>query len=792
MLYQTIITELKYILRNWKLFLLNLLSISLGISCILIIILWIQQELSYDQDYKHADRIVRVEQQNDQQKWSLTPAPLADELVNYPEIEATTRLHHMKHLVFQNQDQKHVEKKIVALDTAFFSVFDLPVIYGSPRQALKETFSVIISRKIAEKYFGEQNPVGEDFLVDNLFKTTVRAVIEDLPENSHLDFEIIMPIEVPLIMSREIFLDKWFDSEIYTYCLIDNPDNLVSLNQKISSIKSAHLTKEDPSYLDQVYLRPITQLRTSTELLDEFFPKTDQYYFYLFGITALLILFISSINFTNLSTALSINRTQSIMIKKLLGSSRKKIIIQYLFQSFFISFLSLGLALMISHFAISYLQAYFSLDLQLQTGNAVLVVSLVLLFLFIGLFPNLFPAIFFSGLKVKNGLTQKSDLKVYGVNLWKAILTFQYVISIALIICTIFFYQQTHFMKTKDLGIDKENLVTIPLNMPENEYVLGDLYQSFKNELQKNANIQSVSKSSYSPVQLITSAGEADWTGKSPDQEVLVHWNSVHYDYFKTLGLKLLSGRTFTQYQDENEHPWEFILNEEAVRQMQVENPIGMEFSLYGRKGKIIGVVEDFHYRHLKEKIEPMAFDVIPRFQNTLLISITSQNKNESISYIEKVWQRMVPAFPFEYEFADKQVEDLYRSERNTANLLLALVVITICISGMGILGFSLLLFERKTKEVGIRKVLGANIENIISLFSGQVIKWILIAFIIASPIAYLIINDWLQNFAYRIDISGWVFLVSLLSIISVTAFIVGFQIVKSAFSNPVDALRYE
>ena len=802
MLFHLLRTEINFITRHLKYFLVNIVSLALGIACLLVIAIWIHYQWSYDNAFPNSSNIYRVEQKLiDQHKKSFiapTPTPLADVLqTDVPGILLAGRVHFMKNLLFQYNDAHFIEDKVVNADPDFIKIMPLQLLKGNLNNALNDPFSVIISEQTAKKYFGDRDPMGQYFTIDNgLINSKVTGVFKDLPKNSHLDFNIVLPLKLAIMMHREVSPEVWnrFD-EIITYVLLDPKADPVQINENIRNIKQNFI----PSSRDECYLKPITAIHTDTSIeYDEFSSaKTGKNLIFLFGAVGLMILCIASFNFTNLSTALEFTRIKSFTIRKINGASKSQLSLHILGQTIIAVFLATIIALVLLELAYPYLAVKynaFSAEFNLWQ-NKVLILYVLIIFLFTTISAGFYPILFFPKIKPMIGLKNNVAVSGHKFNLSKVVVIFQFVISIMLTLGMLSVYRQTQFMKQFDIGFVRNELLTVPLYMAPGEGILGNAYQSFKNEMLKIPGVTSLTKSSYSPVNIETSAGEADWDGKPLDKTVLVHWNSVNFDYVKTLGLELVSGRSFDESNPgdiSGNHTARYILNQAAADAMGVSSPTGINFELYGRKGPVIGVVKNFNYQGLLQPVEPMAMDILPWYNNTLLVRIDRHQTQQALGLITKLWQKYEPNYPFNYHFASVAYNQLYDKESQMANLLLFFTFVTVLISCMGIFSFTLLFFEKRIKEIGIRKVNGATTENIMILLSGDLVKWVLIAFVIAVPIAWHIIGLWLNHYAQHSHLSWWLYVVTGIVALIIALLTIGFRSYTIARKNPLEALRYE
>ena len=776
----------------------NIFGLSIGIACSILIILWIHDELSYDQFHKNSSDLFIVVQkhynQNGIEYDTAEPYPVAEELKwDYPEILDVSRVYHSEECLFVYNDKRFIENQILIVDSEFLTMFSFPLIYGDANSVLDDPNSVVITKTIAQKYFSNANPVGKTFRVDNQYDLIVTGVLDDIPHNSHLDFSILIPLSSELI-SHKFETDKWqYTIVVFTsYVLLQKNQKYDDVSKKIASVLQKHVENDKV----ELYLYPITKLHTNPEIAPEESRSIDMKYINIFIVIAFLVLLIACINFMNLSTARSSIRAREIGIRKVVGSNRSHLITQFLGESLLLASIAGFLALLIVELMLPFFNHLSGKQLTIDYSNAGILLSFGAIILFVGIVAGSYPAFYLSAFRPVTVLKGKLMVDFKNSILRKIFVVVQFALSICFIIGAIVFYHQLNYMKNKEVGYDKEHLISVPIDMPWGTSLKSYKYDAFKAELMNYPNIIGVTQSFSSPADIETGDAEADWDGKLPNQFVTIHWLTVHFDYCKTLGIKIIEGRPFSRdFKTDVNFPFDkasFIVNEVAVKRMGVKSAIGLKLTLFHKTGPIIGVMKNFHYRDMKTKIEPLALFINPYFNNYILIKLQPENIKGSLEFIKKTWDKFSPDYPFEYSFVSNDYNNLYLHEEKMGGILTIFTVFAILIACLGLWGLTSFIIERRKKEIGIRKVLGSSVLEVITMLIKDFTQWILLANLIAWPVAWYVMNKWLQNFAYKTDISWWEFVFPGGIALVIALITVSFQAIKAATANPVESLRYE
>lgn len=793
----------------------NVLGLAIGITSCLIISLYVVNELRYDKHHEAADRIYRV---NCEIKFganhlnlAVTPAPMADALRNdFPEVEHTARFWNDGSMLIKRTDQNIKETAVVYADSSVFNVFTIPFLEGNPRQALRDPYTMVISRKTAEKYFPNENAVGQTLIVENRDSYKITGVYENMPGTSHFNFDILLAL-VSTDYNRD---PQWLSNNFSTYVKLKSGTNYKQLEAKFPAMVDQYCGPQAKLALGNDFsmekfratgnkiewtLMPVTDIHLYSDLTAELGVNSDITYVYMFTAIALFILAIACINFMNLSTARSANRAKEVGVRKVMGSLRSHLIRQFLTESTLLSMFSFMLALVAAWLVLPLFNQLADKELFLPFGNLSFWGVLVLAALVVGLLAGIYPSFFLSGFRPANVLKGNLSLGMKSGLIRSTLVVFQFSISIVLIIGTIAVNRQLGFIQNKKIGFDKEQVIVI-----KDAYGMGSQLQSFKEEVLKDSRMLSGTISGFLPVSGTNRSDNTHWPeGAQPTEENMVAlqcWR-VDYDYLKTLGMTIKYGRDFSK-----EFPSDsgaVILNEAALQLFGFTgDPIGKKISTFnGGPGEgsadsqisfpVIGVVKDFHFESLKQNISPLAF-FLSRSTGLISFRFQADNTQEVIQVIEKTWKRLAPGMPFSYSFLDEDFGRMYSAEQRLGKIFVVFAGIAIIIACLGLFALTAFTAEQRTKEIGIRKVLGASVSSIVVLLSKEFGKLIMIAFTIATPLAWFGVNWWLKSYPYKVEIGVMVYLVAGIFALMVALLTMGYQAIKTATSNPVNSLRSE
>ncbi len=791
------------LMKNKVLSFINIFGLASGIACALLIILFIKDELSFDRFNKDPERIYRVVKDFVNEDGSLlpdatTPPALATAMQkDIPEIESTVRIFSNwggKYLI-KHGDKKFYEEGVYRADSSIFTVFNFPFIKGDASNAFKQLKSVVFTETAAKKYFGNEDPIGKSVDIDPMGPHTVTAVIKDIPGNSHFKFDF-------LISTRTIgggnIDENWGFYNFYTYIKLKPNTGIASVEPKIKSL----FKKYQPDNKNIFYTQALTDIHLRSNLKWELRPNSDKIYIYVFGTIALFVIIIASINYVNLVTAKSSLRAKEVGVRKVVGAARQSLIGQFLTESvvtvFIASLLAIGLAAIIlpafNHFTQKEL-SIFSTNMQLVW---IMIAGFTLL---IGFIAGLYPAFYLSGFRpafVLKGLNTSGNSTI---TLRKVLVVLQFVISVVLIVGSLVINRQLNFMQSAKLGFNKEQVIVI------NNLQRSPNSEAFKNDLIKIPGVKKVTGAD-------GMIGGQNWTNnfrlRGSENGQLVNFLSVGNDFLDVLGIDLKEGRGFSgQYPADtlnngipagplNQVIGSVIINEKAVKDMGVPSPsVGQQLVLSTDADttyyvNIVGVVKDFHFTSLRNEIKPFAFVKSNNRVNSLAIKIDANDTRTTLAQMQNKWQSLFADRPFDYYFLDESIDKLYHSEKNFKDLFFYFTIIALIIACLGLFGLAAFTAEQRTKEIGIRKVLGATVSNIVAMLSKDFLKLVCLAAIIAFPIAWFIMNKWLQDFTYRINLNWLVFAVGGIVAIVIALLTVSFQAIKAALANPVKSLRTE
>ncbi|AYB35821.1 ABC transporter permease [Chryseolinea soli] len=783
----------------------NIFGLGLGMACCFLIFMFVQDELSYDNYHEKGDRIYRVihgyKSAKDSEEsakanpfWVWGNAPIGPALrQDFPEIEKVVQFSGRADILLTYEDKIYQEDGVFFMDSTAFDVFSWPLVRGNPKTVLAAPYSIVLTESTAKKYFGDADPIGkalhgsESAGRSNAGDYTVTGIMKDVPSNSHFRFNALLSMSTFKKSRPEIF-DEWGYVDSYTYFLVKDQFNEAAFKQKIPAFLTR--VQKDPNYtigiepLKNVYLRTFAERQPGeTGSLPNI---------YVFSIIGIFILVIAIINFMNLATARSMERGKEVGIRKSIGAERSSLIFQFLGESFLIVFLSMMVAALIVFVALPYMIDFTGKQLVvLRFVNWQTIPFMIGGMLLIGLVAGSYPALVLSGFRpalVLKGVTRST---AGGINLRRGLVIFQFSLSIALIAGTIIVYSQMNQLLDKDLGFDKERMLVLDYNYDE---AVNRKSQVLKTEMESIPAVLSSAFSRSVPGSHFPNAGTeiqgADGEMKGLGQPIF----QVGIDFITHFGLKLVAGRSYSR-EFPSDSTSALVVNEAAAKQYGYTNPadiVGKKFDQWGRKGVVIGVVKDFNFISLHRTIEPLTLPFEAYASRYMTLKIKTENIPGTIQEIKAVWSRLVPHRPFLYSFLDDDFNRQYQSDFIFRRLFTTFACLAIFIACLGLLGLATYTAELRTKEIGIRKVLGADVRNIIALLSSDFIKLVLIAIVIATPISWYAMNQWLESFAYKMEIRLWIFAVAGLVALFIAAFTISFQSVKAALMNPVTSLRSE
>jgi putative ABC transport system permease protein len=798
MLKNYLIVAVRNILRHKVYSIINVAGLAVGMACTILILLWVQFELSYDRYHENADRIYRLglKLQTSKIKDSIASngVPAGPTFENkFPEVLRACRFQKGEGVaVVQYKKKKFFEEDIFFTDNSVFKIFTLPLVSGDPKSALKVKNSVVITESIAKKYFGNEDPIGKLIIFNNEYNATVTGVLKNIPENSHFTFNMLLSFET-LGSWLEKAMEHWLlNIHNYTYLLLQKNCDIKELEKKFPALIDEYMGDMLKAIGGSVelFLQPLTSIHLHSNLKWEIAANGDIAYVYVFSAIALLILFIACINFMNLSTARSVNRAKEVGVRKLLGAHHGNLVNQFFGESILFSLVSIIIALGLVELALSPFQSLSGSHLSSHyMSTPLIVLGCIALMILVGLIAGSYPALFLSAFQPIQALTGRQKTGTAGSLLRNILVLFQFTISIGLIIALAIIFTQLKYMKHKKLGFNKEHIVIIRVT----DSTMRRSIEKTKEGLKSYHGISNAAVSNYLP-------GQGFWMkvivpeGSELDQTESIGRIRIDSDFISTMDIKLVAGRNFSP-QFSTDQSDLIIVNETAVRQWGWHDPIGKTIQVLDDRPitkTIIGVVRDFHAESLHKKIEPVFFEFAPSSSRYIFIKIRPDNIPNTIRYLEKILKQIDPMLPFDYTFLDETFDRNYKAEEKLSKIFSYFTLLAIFIACLGLFGLASFTAEQRTKEIGIRKALGASISGIIFLLSKEFTKWVLLANIIAWPLAYFAMNRWLQNFAYRINIGLGIFVLAGVLALVISLLTVGYQAIKAARSNPVEALRYE
>ncbi|RYG01861.1 MAG: FtsX-like permease family protein [Chitinophagaceae bacterium] len=794
-------TYLKIALRSlWKnkaFTTINLVGLTTGLTCCLLMALYIQHELSYDKFQKNGDRIARVIMEYSVNGGSISKGNFTSTKVfpafkeAFPEVEDGVRLSGGRPVLVKYEEKLFNEEKFMLADSTFFNVFpSFKLLQGAPQEVLKAPGMIVISQSAAKKYFGDTNPVGKTLQIGSTQKNyQITGVAADCPSNSQIKFDFIGSIS----SIGDVQQVSYFNANYTTFLLLKDKASIASLQKKIEPFMKKELAEEKGVYINFV-LEPYTRIHLYSDYAG-FEPNSNITYVYITGGIALLILVIACFTYVNLSTARSMERAREVGIRKVSGAFRGQVFWQFIGESAFVAFIALLLsfalaAVLLPAFnQLAERQLYFTQLIR----PGILLVALGI-FAAISLLAGSYPALILSKFQPVKVLKGSFRTSASGNWLRKSLTVFQFAISAFLVIATFVMQRQMKYIQTKKLGYDRDHVLVLPIDQKISEK--SDL---FKLQLKANPEILSVSKSYKTPVNI-----EGGYMmSKDPESKdaMTVKANPIDEDYVRTNSLQIIAGSDLSKQdmldvagEDEKKYFYHYVLNESAAKRLGYtpEEAIGKRLYLDpSRPGEIKAVIKDFHFASLHTAVEPLV--LFPyNYGNVMMVKTSGKNLSNTIDFISKKWQEVAPHRPFEYKFMDEEYNKLYASEQQTGRVFTVFSVIAILLACLGLFGLSAYSVQQRKKEIGVRKVLGASSAGISLLLANQFVRLVALAFIIAAPVAWLVSEQWLKDFAYRTDVPLYIFLIAGAGITGIALFTVSFQAVKAALSNPVKALRTE
>ena len=773
---------------------LNVLGLSIGIAACILIFLYVQFELSYDRYHKNSERIYRIGQEIAylNARTAATSAPLAEVLVTeFPEILSTARMRNIEESIVRLDDKGFLEEKIFWADPQIFELFSFDFLRGDPKEALIDPYSIVISENTARKYFGREDPIGK-VLTCNIrardLEMVITGVYKNMPPNSHFLADLMVPFETQEKMFEGAL--TWGNNAYNTYVLLHQNADPKALEAKLAS---TDFSKYAGGYtLHDYFLQPMLDIHLRSQLSLEMEAQGDIKTVMLFSFIAFIILIIACINAMNLATARAAFRVKEVGLRKVVGAQRSQIIRQFLGESLVFAILAFVAALAIVLFTLPAFAAFVERQIQFNPfSNLSLLGMLISLVILTGILSGGYPAFALSSFRPVSLFRKVGSLRTKGFSLRNILVVFQFAVSIIMIICTLVAHNQLRLLRNRDMGYNRDHIVVLPIL----DARLDANIETLRTELKRNPRILHASSSS-SLLNNVRTRLDADWPGRTEDEKLSFYTVDTDHEFIDLYNMKIVLGRNFSS-DFPSDQTGAFLINETGWKALGWENPIGKELKLIGnRRGSIVGVVSDFHIQSMSQPIGLLAVYLKPSTQSWhrryLTIKIRPENIQGTLNDVKKTMHRFAPGYPFEYSFFDDVFDQTFRADQKMGSLFRTFALIAILIACLGLFGLSSFSTEQRTKEIGIRKILGASIPGIVILLGREFLKWVLLANLIAWPIGYFVMNKWLENFAYRTRLSVDIFLLSSLLALVIAAFTVGFQTFRSATASPIDSLRYE
>jgi ABC-type antimicrobial peptide transport system permease subunit len=783
-------TAWRNLLHNKTFSLINIFGLALGLTCSLVIMLWLKDELSKDKFHANGKRLFRVMENQYYEghisTFSSTPGILAENIVkDIPEIEMASQILWEEQPLFTVGD-KYDKEKGRYVEKDFLRMFSFKLVKGNPASALDRSDGVVISKKLADKYFKDEDPVGKMIRVDNKDNIMITGVLDEIPEASSLKFDFLMSFEQ--WRKKNDWAKEWGNNGPGCYVMLASNTTVDMVNAKI---KNYIKTKNKESNVE-LFLQNYGESYLYSDWDNGKQNGGRIEYVKIFSIVAIIILIIACINFMNLATARSLRRAREIGVRKVAGAGKPQLIGQFIGESLFVSFLAICFSLLMVALLLPSFNTLTEKHLSLNFADPSFLLILLGLTLVTGIISGSYPALFMSSLKPIVVLKGILKFKPGATYFRKGLVVFQFALSIVLILEMIVVYRQIDYIHNKNLGFMKENLLYMPL-----EGTLRKNFTAFKNELLGQPGIKYITCAGSNPLEVGSSTQGVRWPGKDTTRLILFSNNPVNYDYIKTMGIQMMEGRDFSPGYGLD--TINYLVNEAAAKKIGYKDPVGKELTMWGDKGTIIGLMKDYHHNSLHVPIEPLILRLYKPswigdggLWGNIIIRTEKGKTRQAIAGMEKIFKQFNPGFPFRYYFTDDEIAKNYKAEYTVSKLSRYFAFLAIFISCLGLFGLVTFTAEQKTKEIGIRKVLGASVTGIVQMLSREFLKLILLAAVIAFPVAWWAMHRWLNDFAYRVDIGWWIFIIAGVAAILIALITISFQSIKAALANPVKSLRTE
>ena len=787
-------TALRNLFKNGTYSAINIFGLAMGMACCVLMMLWVQDELQYDQFHENKNTIYRINSKwtVDANRYAITPGLLALALLaEIPEIKNAGRLMKRARFVFSYQkgDERRAfyEDRYFLADPAIFEMFTFPFVKGDQHTSLRR--GMVITESMARKYFGDEDPIGKRLNVDNWYDTEVTGVIKDIPRQSHIQFEFIGELQ-PLQKNWPGGF-TWSNFIHETYIQIDDRADPEVVAKKINDLYSTHR----PAFMaefDRLLLQPLGDIYLSSDIKGGNTIRGDATFVSIASIIALVILLIACINYVNLTTARSTYRSKEVGLKKVIGADRLRLVKQFLMENFIYVVIAFGVAMCIIYLLAPSYNNLSGKQLSIAVLDATIFMGMGVVVLVTVLCSGLYPSMYFAhfqplevikGVQSNRSTSRSNRLRI-------ALVVLEFTLSIILIIGAVVLHRQLHYLHNKQLGFNKENIVCIPVKEQ-----VGQKYLTVKNTLLQNSYIEAVTVKDCLPMNAVNHM-QIICDGMRADTPLASEVSIVDSDFIEVMNLDVVQGRSFSETVGMQDA---VIINQAAVQLLDVADPVGKRIEIGGNEGQIVGVIKNTHFRTLRENIKPIVLYATEDFSGIVMdhygsvfIKVNGAHVPEALAHIERIWQEMNPNYPFEYFFLDDKYDSLYKSERRLGSVVTYFTSLAIVIACLGLFGLASYVTEQRTKEIGVRRVLGASRVGLVILLIRDFLKWVLLALLLACPVGYIVMNIWLQGFANRIPFDWTIFVFAGLLTISIALFTVGYNAYRAASKNPVDSLKYE
>ena len=782
-------------LLNQKLYsAINIGGLAVGLTCFIMVFLYVQHELSYDQFYNNSDQIYRVYQKQDgnislgSDLFAETPAILAPKLTeDFAAVEYATAVQRQSALL--SYGDKHYSERGLWGDAYFFNVFELSFISGNPQKALAEPESIVLTESLAGKIFGDKDPMGQELTFRRDFQFTVTGVIRDLPETSSLKFSYLTGLQSNSFYQQELEQASWHSNVCHTFLKVSENANPASLETSLQHMFDGFSRENDNYPFDATYyIQPLNALHLETNINGDIGLKGNSTYVKLFSLVAILVLLLACINYINLAIARSIKRTKEVGLRKVVGAGKWQLTIQFLSESILIALIALVLALVLTYWLLPIFSSWIERPLELELfSNLWQLPSLLIIVIMVGIISGSYPAFIMSSLKPVQAFKGKISNKFSGIKLQQMLVVGQYAAAIVLIISSLVIYQQFQFVQRKELGYEKEHIIAINIE----DRTLFKHLETLQVEWSGNPNI--IASTTTEQLPTYVRGGTTVQGNTSSEEQLAIHRARIDYDFLDVFNIELIAGRNFSPNITSDRESGR-VINETAAKALgwTPEEAIGQQFYyLDNEPMTVVGVVKDFHMHSLHMPIKPLMMMLRNNYVRYVAVKVHPENITETLTYLEGTFQKYSP-YPFDYQFLDEHFDQLYKAEIRAGEIFGFFTIIAIIIASIGLFGLAAYSTSQRTKEIGIRKVLGATVSSIITMLSKEYLKLAFLGFLISIPIAWYAMDLWLQDFAYRINIELWMFASVGLIALVISLLTVGSQSIKASMASPVNSLKNE